>query len=115
MFKFFVMGGAGYMTILTILLVAIFFAAWKAPRWINIIGNIALAFGFLTLMIGFFQMFQALQDVSDVLGGDVHGLYDIISPGVLFGGLKVALIVPFYGVIIYIVSQIVRIIKTPRL
>ena len=103
------------MTILTILLVAIFFAAWKAPRWINIIGNIALAFGFLTLMIGFFQMFQALQQVSDGLGGDVHGLYDLISPGVLFGGLKVALIVPFYGLIIYIVSQIVRIIKTPRL
>ena len=115
MFKFFILGGAGYMTILTILLVAIFFAAWKAPRWINIIGNIALAFGFLTLMIGFFQMFQALQQVSDGLGGDVHGLYDLISPGVLFGGLKVALIVPFYGLIIYIVSQIVRIIKTPRL
>ena len=103
------------MTILTILLVAIFFAAWKAPRWINIIGNIALAFGFLTLMIGFFQMFQALQQVSDGLGGDVHGLYDLISPGVFFGGMKVGLIVPFYGVIIYIVSQIVRIIKTPRL
>lgn len=115
MFKFFVMGGAGYMTILTILLVAIFFAAWKAPRWINIIGNLALAFGFLTLMIGISQMFEALQQVAMDLGSDVHGLYDIISPGVLFGGLKVALIVPFYGVIIYIVSQILRIIKTPRL
>ena len=115
MFKFFIMGGAGYMTILTILLVAIFFAAWKAPSWIGIIGNLALAFGLLTFMIGFFQMFQALQQVSDGLGGDVHGLYDLISPGVFFGGMKVSLIVPFYGVIIYIVSQIVRIIKTPRL
>lgn len=115
MFKFFVMGGAGYMTILTILLVAIFFAAWKAPRWINIFGNIVLAFGFLTLMIGFYQMFQALQQVSDSLGGEVHGLYDLISPNVFFGGMKVGLIVPFYGVIIYIISQIVRIIKTPRL
>ena len=115
MFKFFIMGGAGYMTILTILLVAIFFAAWKAPRWINIIGNLALAFGFLTFMIGLFQMFQALQQVSDDLGGGVHGLYDLISPGVFFGGMKVSLIVPFYGVIIYIISQIVRLIKTPRL
>ena len=35
MFKIFMQGGAGYMTILTILLVAIFFAAWKAPRWIK--------------------------------------------------------------------------------
>ena len=115
MFKFIVMGGAGYMTILTILLVAIFFAAWKAPRWINIIGNIALAFGFLTLMIGFYQMFQALQQVSSSLGDQVHGLYDLISPDVFFGGMRVGLIVPFYGVIIYIISQIVRIIKTPRL
>ena len=103
------------MTILTILLVAIFFAAWKAPRWINIIGNIALAFGFLTLMLGFYQMFQALQQVSSSLGGEVHGLYDLISPDVFFGGMRVGLIVPFYGVIIYIISQIVRIIKTPRL
>ena len=109
------MGGAGYMTILTILLVAIFFAAWKAPRWINIIGNIALAFGFLTFMIGFYQMFEALQQVASAIGGDVHGLYDLISPDVFFGGMRVGLIVPFYGVIIYIVSQIVRIIKTPRL
>ena len=103
------------MTILTILLVAIFFAAWKAPRWINIIGSIALAFGFLTLMIGFYQMFQALQQVSSSLGNEVHGLYDLISPEVFFGGMRVGLIVPFYGVIIYIISQIVRIIKTPRL
>ena len=46
MFKLFMQGGAGYMTILTILLVALFFAAWKAPRWIKEIGAFALVFGF---------------------------------------------------------------------
>ena len=45
MFKLFMQGGAGYMTILTVLLVAIFFAAWKAPRWIKEIGIFALEIG----------------------------------------------------------------------
>ena len=115
MFKLFMQGGAGYMTILTILLVALFFAAWKAPRWIKEIGIFALVFGFFTLMIGIRQMFVALQQVSDDLGESVTGLFDLISPGVFFGGLKVALIPVFYGVIIYMVSLVLRVIKKPRL
>ena len=103
------------MTILTILLVALFFAAWKAPRWIKEIGIFALVFGFLTLMIGLRQMFVALQEVSDALGGSVTGLFDLISPNVFFGGLKIALIPVFYGVIIYMVSLVLRVIKKPRL
>ncbi|MBQ3983713.1 MAG: hypothetical protein II636_00090 [Bacteroidales bacterium] len=115
MFKLFMQGGAGYMTILTILLVALFFAAWKAPRWIKEIGTFALVFGFFTLMIGIRQMFVALQQVSDALGESVTGLFDLISPGVFFGGLKIALIPVFYGVIIYMVSLVLRVIKKPRL
>ena len=77
MFKLFIQGGPGFMTILTVLLVAIFFAAWKAPRWIKEIGSFALVFGFLTYLIG--------------------------------------LIPVFYGVIIYLISLVVRLIKKPRL
>ena len=47
MLQFFVQGGLAFMSILTVLLVAIFFAAWKAPRWVKEIGQIALFFGFL--------------------------------------------------------------------
>ena len=115
MFKLFMQGGAGYMTILTILLVALFFAAWKAPRWIKEIGAFALVVGFFTLMICIRQMFVALQQVSDALGESVTGLFDLISPGVFFGGLKIALIPVFYGVIIYMVSLVLRVIKKPRL
>ena len=115
MFKLFMQGGAGYMTILTVLLVAIFFAAWKAPRWIKEIGSFALVFGFLTLLIGLYQMFVALQQVAMDIGEGVTGVFDLISPGVLFGGLKIALIPVFYGIIIYLVSLVVRIIKKPRL
>ena len=115
MFKLFIQGGAGFMTILTVLLVAIFFAAWKAPRWIKEIGSFALVFGFLTLLIGLYQMFVALQQVAMDLGEGVTGVFDLISPGVLFGGLKIALIPVFYGIIIYLISLVVCIIKKPRL
>ena len=115
MFKLFMQGGAGYMTILTVLLVAIFFAAWKAPRWIKEIGTFALVFGFLTLLIGLYQMFAALQQVAMDLGEGVSGIFDLVSPDVLFGGIKVGLIPVTYGMIIYLISLIVRIIKKPRL
>ena len=115
MFKLFIQGGAGFMTVLTVLLVAIFFAAWKAPRWIKEIGSFALVFGFLTLLIGLYQMFVALQQVAMDIGEGVTGVFDLISPGVLFGGLKIAMIPVFYGIIIYLVSLVVCLIKKPRL
>ena len=115
MFKLFIQGGPVFMTILTVLLVGIFFAAWKAPRWIKEIGNFALSFGFLTLLIGLYQMFEALQQVAMDIGEGVTGVFDLISPGVLFGGLKIALIPVFYGIIIYLISLVVCLIKKPRL
>ena len=115
MFKLFMQGGPLFMTILTVLLVAIFFAAWKAPRWIKEIGSFALVFGFLTLLIGLYQMFEALQQVATDIGEGVTGVFDLISPGVLFGGLKIALIPVFYGIIIYLISLVVSVIKKPRL
>ena len=115
MFKIFMQGGAGFMTILTVLLVAIFFAAWKAPRWIKEIGSFALVFGFLTYLIGLYQMFMALQQVASDIGEGVTGVFDLVSPDVLFGGMRVGLIPVFYGVIIYLVSLVVRVVKKPRL
>ena len=115
MFKLFIQGGAGIMTVLTVLLVAIFFAAWKAPRWIKEIGSFALVFGFLTLLIGLYQMFEALQQVATDIGEGITGVFDLISPNVLFGGLKIALIPVFYGIIIYLISLVVCLIKKPRL
>lgn len=103
MFAFFVNGGLAFMSVLTVLLVAIFFAAWKAPRWVKEIGAFALAFGFLSLIIALQQMFDVISSGADV-------------PLVVLGaGLKVALIPLFYGIIIYLVSLVVRVIQKPRL
>jgi hypothetical protein len=115
MFKLFVEGGPVYMSVLTALLVAIFFAAWKAPRWVKEIGAFALAFGFLSLLFGLRNIFTVLQNVAGFQTDPVTSIYDLVSPGVLFGGWKVAMIPVIYGVIIYLVSLIVCIVQKPRL
>ncbi|MBQ9397355.1 MAG: MotA/TolQ/ExbB proton channel family protein [Bacteroidales bacterium] len=102
MFKFFVDGGWTFMTVLTVLLAAIFFAAWKAPRWVKEIGSFALAFGFFGTILGLLQMFDALS------GGP-------IPQEVICAGLKVNLITSIYGIIIYLVSLVVCVIQKPRL
>ena len=96
-------GGIGFMSILTLLLIAMFFAAWKAPAWVREIGLIALAFGFLGTVLGFLQIGDVLSANSD------------IASNIIWGGVKVTLITTIYGIIIYIVSLILRIIQKPRI
>ena len=114
-FTFFVEGGIGFMSVLTVLLVAIFLAAWKAPRWVKEIGLFALLFGFLGHLLGVFQVLSYLRDIAAEKGADATGFADLIPWRVLFGGLKVTLNCLIYGVIIYLVSLVVRIVKKPRL
>ena len=114
-FTFFIEGGIGFMSVLTVLLVAIFFAAWKAPRWVKEIGLFALLFGFLGHLLGVFQVLSVLRDIAAEKGADASGFADLIPWRVLFGGLKVTLNCLIYGVIIYLVSLVVRIVKKPRL
>lgn len=115
MFKLFMQAGPASMTVLTILLVTLFFAAWKAPRWVKEIGIFALVFGFLTRMIGFYQAYSTLQEVALAQGEGVTGLFDLISPSLVFAGLKVTMIPVLYGIIIYMISLIIRVIQKPRL
>lgn len=91
------------MSIITLMLVALFFAAWKAPAWIKEIGLFALAFGFLGTILGFMQAADAVRQIGDV------------SQNVIWGGVKVALIPIVYGIIVYLVSLVLRIIKKPRI
>lgn len=112
MFKIFLQGGVGFMTILTILLVSLFFAAWKAPAWVKEIGLFALIFGLMSPMFPLYRLFTTLQEVA-ADRNDITGLFDLISPGVLFTG-KVIMIPVIYGMMIYLVSLVLRIVKKPR-
>lgn len=101
--RFFVEGGMTGMILISLMLIALFLAAWKAPRWVREIGIGALVLSvFLTLM-GLSQIFGVTEMFGD------------ISFAVISGGLKVAMIPLFYGLIVYFISLIIRVIQTPRI
>ena len=101
--KLFVEGGLVWMIGISLFLIAIFIAAWKAPRWVKEIGIGAQVFAIFGTLLGLAQVFDAIQMFGD------------ISPAVICGGLKVTLIPTFYGFIVYFVSLIIRVIQKPRI
>ncbi|MDP3452404.1 MAG: hypothetical protein Q8R90_05565 [Bacteroidales bacterium] len=101
--KLFIEGGDLFMTILTIEFILMILAAWKAPAWVKEIGIIALTTGILATFLGLYQAFIAVQ-----LAGSV-------PMGVMCGGLKVASIPTMYGMIIFLVSLVIRIVQKPRI
>ena len=92
-----------HMSILTLLLACVFLAAWKAPAWVWRIGLLALVSGILFGILGYYQICDFTQSNGDV------------SPAVLMGGYKCALIPVLYGFIIFIVSIIINIFQSPRI
>ena len=101
--QYFVEGGVPGMIVLTLLLIALLLAAWKAPGWVREIGLGALAVSVFWTLLGLYQMFGAIQTMGDV------------SFPVICGGLRMAMISTFYGLIIYFISLIIRIIQKPRI
>ena len=99
----FVEGGLGGMVIITLFLIALLIAAWKAPRWVKEIGIGGLIFSLFWSLRGLSQIFDVVQRFGDV------------SPSILCGGLKVTLIPVFYGLIVYFISLIIRVIHKPRI
>lgn len=101
--RFFVEGGLGGMIIITVLLIALLVAAWKAPKWVKEIGLGAAVAGIFFTLVGLTQMFDVIQRFGDV------------SICVICGGLKVALHTTIYGLCIYFLSLIIRVIQKPRI
>ena len=99
--NFFVEGGLGGMIIITVLLIALLAAAWKAPNWVKEIGIAALVAGVFWTVCGLSQAAEAIQQFGD------------ISPAVVWGGVKVMTIPLLYGLVIYFLSLIIRIIQKP--
>lgn len=99
----FVEGGYLGMSMITILLTLIFFAAWKAPAWVANLGKIAFAAGLI-------WCFAGIRQVLDYLSSNPETAVTII-----YNGLKVTFIPAIYGTIVYIISQIISIIQKPRL
>ena len=101
-YEIFLSGGVLYMSLITLCLVGVLLAAWKMPSRVAILGRMALIIGVGSFMIGVYQACSALQQAPD------------ISPTVMFGGIKVALIAPLWASIVYFVSLVVRLIQKPN-
>lgn len=91
------------MSVLTILLIGLFFAAWKAPAWVKEIGLMALIGGIFYQLMGVYQVLGIYQSLGD------------ISPTLLAGGFKVSLISTMYGLLIYFISLIIRMVQKPKI
>ena len=103
MFSLFLEGSVIWMTPLTLIFIALFMAAWKAPAWVKEIGRIGLAFGIFATLVGCFIAFEDIAKAGEV------------SQGIIYAGFRLALITTLYGFLIYIVSLFILIIQKPRI
>lgn len=103
MLDLFYEGGSLFMTILTILLLGVIVCFWKFPEWIKEVGLLALSVGILGQIIGLYGAFKGIEQMGQV------------SQEMMAGGLKVSSITTIYGLLIYILSLILRLINKPRL
>ena len=90
--------------IVTLLLIALFFVAWKAPAWVRETGLIALATGWLWTICGFMAMAKSIVECEP----DVD-MY------IIWAAVPSALIPVAYGIIVYVISLIIRIVRKPKL
>ena len=86
------------MSLLSVELVCLFFAAWKAPAWVREIGLLALVTGC------FWQFAGVVAEVGEWP-----------SVGLLLNGFKVSLIPVMYGMMIYALSLVIRLVQKPRI
>lgn len=101
--QFFIQGGPTGMIVITLFLIALLVAAWKAPRWVKEIGIGALVVSIFLTLRGLFQVFVLAESFGD------------IPFNIYCGGFKVAMISTFYGLIVYFISLVIRIIQKPRI
>ena len=100
---YFVDGNPIIMSIITLFLVAILFAAWKAPAWVKELGTLSLTVSVFITAVVFFQLFDLIY------------VYGECSFRVMCSGIKIAMLPLLYGLLVYAISLIIRILQKPRL
>ena len=100
----FMAGGWWGMAAITLTLVCALFAAWKAPAWVQSLGKVALAIGVISFLLGISDIAQVIQENGDRFPFSVY-----------VGGVKVALIAPIYGIIVYVIITLVDLVRRPRI
>ena len=102
LYEIYCAGNPLYMSLITLCLVGILLAAWKMPSCVKELGLLALVIGICGFLIGVFQANNVLMQAGD------------ISPAVVCGGLMAAVIAPIWGLIVYGISLLIRIVQKPK-
>lgn len=100
----FMAGGWWGMAAITLTLVCALFAAWKAPAWVQSLGKVAIAIGIISFLLGISDIAKVIQENGDRFPFSVY-----------IGGVKVALIAPIYGIIVYVIITLVDLVRRPRI
>ena len=103
MFKLFVEGGIVTMSLLTLVLIAVLFAAWKAPRWVLGLGVMSVPIAVINTLAGMQQGFRSLAET----GGDV-------SPMLVYGGFATMTIPYIYSATIVLVALAIWLMQRPK-
>ena len=90
------------MSLLTILLIAVLFCGWKAPRWVKPFGSIAVALAFIA---GPWKFIGAFLDIK---------MAGALSPMVFMDGFQIMFFLFLYGLLIFLVSRIIVLIQKER-
>ena len=99
MIDLFFEGGLLFMSLLTVLFAAVVYAALQQRKSLKLFGLLALSLGILGQLLGLFQMYDAIVS----MGGE-------ISQTMLVGGLRVSSITSIYGLLIYSISLVIRLV-----
>lgn len=99
MINLFYEGGVFFMSIISFFLIMTGVSFYTHSDKLKTYGNLGLGSGILGSFIGLYSAFDFIQQVGDV------------SPAILAGGLRVALICSIYGVIVYLISRLLSLFR----
>ena len=81
-----------------VLIVKVFLNSDNNEKVINVVKHLslfALVWGFLGLFIGLVDAFDKIEDIN----GDIH-------PAVLASGLKIGLLAPSFGMVVFLITRL---------
>jgi hypothetical protein len=106
-FKRFIEGGWVTMSLLTIDLLLLVVAIFKASHLVRKLGALALGIALATTSVDMMTMFDMIQAAGGI---SPEG----ITRAALYGGLKVVLIPVFYAALIYTISVVADIVASMK-
>ena len=99
MINLFFEGGILFMSVISFFLIMTGVSFYTHSEKLKTYGNLGLVSGLLGSFIGLYSAFNFIQQAGNV------------SPSVLAGGLRVALICSIYGMIVYVISRLLSLFR----